>query len=315
MRAAADVLSLIGDTPLIRLNAASAATGCDIYGKAEFLNAGQSIKDRTALGLIQAARESGGLRPGGTIVEGTAGNTGVGLAIVGAALDHPVVIVMPRSQTEEKKQAVRMHEALSVAGVSVFRAAIRLADGKHLRVACFLAIGTHPREGEPKDRVGPMQRLQHAGQPVHREIMACQMSQLVGQDETWFRIGESIRKPRWQQQRVTEDPGDRRTPHGGRNDDPWHLPQSHFTCRPMDGTQQRFIRCHRVPLDPTHALAIADHPHGQHDARAADPHDGEGIHGSSLRLVHRRSRCHFRIRDHRIGKRRRRYRGNRNCSR
>ena len=104
MRAAADILSLIGDTPLIRLNAASAATGCDIYGKAEFLNAGQSIKDRTALGLIQAARASGELKPGGTIVEGTAGNTGIGLAIVGAALGHPVVIVMPRSQTEEKKQ-------------------------------------------------------------------------------------------------------------------------------------------------------------------------------------------------------------------
>lgn len=111
MRAAADILSLIGDTPLIRLNAASAATGCDIYGKAEFLNAGQSIKDRTALGLIQAARASGELKPGGTIVEGTAGNTGIGLAIVGAALGHPVVIVMPRSQTEEKKQAVRMHGA------------------------------------------------------------------------------------------------------------------------------------------------------------------------------------------------------------
>lgn len=111
MRAAADILSLIGNTPLIRLNAASVATGCDIYGKAEFLNAGQSIKDRTALGLIQAARASGELKPGGTIVEGTAGNTGIGLAIVGAALGHPVVIVMPRSQTEEKKQAVRMHGA------------------------------------------------------------------------------------------------------------------------------------------------------------------------------------------------------------
>lgn len=111
MRAAADILSLIGNTPLIRLNAASAATGCDIYGKAEFLNAGQSIKDRTALGLIQAAHASGELKPGGTIVEGTAGNTGIGLAIVGAALGHPVVIVMPRSQTEEKKQAVRMHGA------------------------------------------------------------------------------------------------------------------------------------------------------------------------------------------------------------
>lgn len=105
---ASDVLGLIGSTPLLRLRAASAATGCDIYGKAEFLNAGQSIKDRTALGIIQDARASGRLRPGGTIVEGTAGNTGIGLAMVGAALGHPVVIVMPRSQTEEKKQAVRM---------------------------------------------------------------------------------------------------------------------------------------------------------------------------------------------------------------
>lgn len=103
-----DVLGLIGSTPLLRLRAASAATGCEIYGKAEFLNAGQSIKDRTALGIIQDARSSGRLRPGGTIVEGTAGNTGIGLAMVGAALGHPVVVVMPRSQTEEKKQAVRM---------------------------------------------------------------------------------------------------------------------------------------------------------------------------------------------------------------
>jgi cysteine synthase len=90
--AAADVLALIGSTPLLRLRAASQATGCDIYGKAEFLNAGQSIKDRTALGIIQEARASGRLRPGGTIVEGTAGNTGIGLAMVGAALGHPVVI-------------------------------------------------------------------------------------------------------------------------------------------------------------------------------------------------------------------------------
>lgn len=111
MTVAANVLGLIGDTPLIRLRAASEATGCDIFGKAEFLNAGQSIKDRTALGLVEDARATGRLRPGGTIVEGTAGNTGVGLALVGAALGHPVVIVMPRSQTEEKKQAVRMHGA------------------------------------------------------------------------------------------------------------------------------------------------------------------------------------------------------------
>jgi cysteine synthase A len=111
MHAAANVLDLIGNTPLIRLRAASEATGCDIFGKAEFLNAGQSIKDRTALGLVEDARATGRLRPGGIIVEGTAGNTGIGLALVGAALGHPVVIVMPRSQTEEKKQAVRMHGA------------------------------------------------------------------------------------------------------------------------------------------------------------------------------------------------------------
>jgi cysteine synthase A len=108
---APDVLSLIGSTPMIRLRAASEATGCEILGKAEFLNPGQSVKDRTARGIILDARASGALRPGGTIVEGTAGNTGIGLALVGAALGHPVVIVMPRSQTEEKKLAVRLHGA------------------------------------------------------------------------------------------------------------------------------------------------------------------------------------------------------------
>ncbi|MGI4818417.1 MAG: cysteine synthase A [Janthinobacterium lividum] len=111
MRVASDVLGLIGNTPLVRLKAASEATGCDIYGKAEFLNAGQSIKDRAALSIILKARASGALKAGGTIVEGTAGNTGIGLAMVGAALGHPVVIVMPRTQTEEKKRAVRLHGA------------------------------------------------------------------------------------------------------------------------------------------------------------------------------------------------------------
>ena len=104
-------LSLIGNTPLIELKWASEQTGCTILGKAEFLNAGQSIKDRTALGIVREARASGALSPGGTIVEGTAGNTGIGLAVVGAALGHPVAIVVPRSQTEEKKHAVRLHGA------------------------------------------------------------------------------------------------------------------------------------------------------------------------------------------------------------
>lgn len=111
MIVAPDVLGLIGNTPLVRLKRASEATACEILGKAEFLNVGGSIKDRAALSIIRAARASGALKPGGTIVEGTAGNTGVGLALVGAALGHPVVIVMPRTQTEEKKRAVRLHGA------------------------------------------------------------------------------------------------------------------------------------------------------------------------------------------------------------
>ena len=89
MTAAASVLDLIGNTPLIRLRRLSEETGCTILGKAEFMNPGQSIKDRAALSIIQSARASGALRPGGTIVEGTAGNTGIGLALIGAALGHP----------------------------------------------------------------------------------------------------------------------------------------------------------------------------------------------------------------------------------
>lgn len=101
------VIDLIGGTPLVRLRRLSELTGCEILGKAEFMNPGQSVKDRAALGIVQDGLASGALRPGGTIVEGTAGNTGIGLALVGAALGHPVVIVMPRTQTEEKKAAIR----------------------------------------------------------------------------------------------------------------------------------------------------------------------------------------------------------------
>jgi len=102
----ASVLKLIGNTPLIRLDGPSKATGCEILGKAEFLNPGGSIKDRTALGILRAAEASGELKPGGTIVEGTAGNTGIGLATVGAALGYKVIIVMPRTQSPEKKGAL-----------------------------------------------------------------------------------------------------------------------------------------------------------------------------------------------------------------
>lgn len=103
-----DLPEAIGHTPLIRLNKASELTGCEILGKAEFLNPGQSIKDRAALGIIQAAIAKGELLPGGTIVEGTAGNTGIGLALVGCAMGFKTVIVIPETQSQEKKDMIRL---------------------------------------------------------------------------------------------------------------------------------------------------------------------------------------------------------------
>src|SRR5580692_7128665 len=103
-----DVLAAIGNTPLIRLRRASEATGCEILGKAEFMNPGQSVKDRAALFIINDAIAKGQLRPGGTIVEGTAGNTGIGLAVVANAMGFKTVIVIPETQSEEKKDALRL---------------------------------------------------------------------------------------------------------------------------------------------------------------------------------------------------------------
>ncbi len=98
----------IGNTPLIRLRKVSELTGCEILGKAEFMNPGQSVKDRAALSIINAAIADGSLRPGGTIVEGTAGNTGIGLALVGASMGFRTVIVIPNSQSQEKKDMIRI---------------------------------------------------------------------------------------------------------------------------------------------------------------------------------------------------------------
>jgi len=103
-----DLIDAIGNTPLIRLNRASDETGCEIYGKAEFLNPGQSVKDRAALYIIKDALERGTLKPGGTIVEGTAGNTGIGLALVANAMGFKSVIVMPETQSQEKKDMLRL---------------------------------------------------------------------------------------------------------------------------------------------------------------------------------------------------------------
>ena len=102
-----DVIAAIGNTPLIRLKKASELTGCTILGKAEFMNPGQSVKDRAALFIIRDAIAKGQLKPGGTIVEGTAGNTGIGLAVVGRAMGFRTVIVIPVTQSQEKKDAIR----------------------------------------------------------------------------------------------------------------------------------------------------------------------------------------------------------------
>lgn len=111
MNAIPNILNSIGNTPLIRLDGPSRESGCEILGKAEFLNPGGSVKDRAALGIIRDAEEAGRLRPGGAIVEGTAGNTGIGLALVASVLGYRALIVMPDTQSQEKVDTLRAYGA------------------------------------------------------------------------------------------------------------------------------------------------------------------------------------------------------------
>src|SRR5215212_11150792 len=108
MHVCANIIEAIGRTPLVRLRRASEMTGCEIYGKAEFMNPGGSVKDRAALYIIKDAEERGLLKPGGVIVEGTAGNTGIGLALVGNARGYRTVIVLPETQSQEKKDMLTL---------------------------------------------------------------------------------------------------------------------------------------------------------------------------------------------------------------
>src|SRR5271168_1182637 len=108
MKPQRDVIGAIGRTPLIKLRAASQVTRCTILGKAEFMNPGGSVKDRAALAIISDAVARGELRPGGVVVEGTAGNTGIGIAMVASALGYRAVIVIPDTQAQEKKDMLRM---------------------------------------------------------------------------------------------------------------------------------------------------------------------------------------------------------------
>ncbi len=131
-----NVLAAIGNTPLIKLQRASRETGSTILGKAEFMNPGQSVKDRAALAIVQDAMARGALRPGGTIVDGTAGNTGIGLAMVGNALGMKTVIVIPDTQTQEKKDTLRM---LGAELVEVPAVPYRNPDN-YVKVAARLAL-------------------------------------------------------------------------------------------------------------------------------------------------------------------------------
>src|SRR5579862_9397194 len=105
------IIAAIGNTPLIKLERVSAATGCTILGKAEFMNPGQSVKDRTARQIILEAEKRGEIRPGGLVVEGTAGNTGIGLALVANARGYRTLIVIPNTQSQEKKDMLRLSGA------------------------------------------------------------------------------------------------------------------------------------------------------------------------------------------------------------
>jgi len=105
------VIGAIGNTPLIKLRKASEATGCTILGKAEFMNPGGSVKDRAGLAIVKDAVARGVLRPGGIIVEGTAGNTGIGLALVANAMGFRTVIIIPETQSQEKKDMLRLQGA------------------------------------------------------------------------------------------------------------------------------------------------------------------------------------------------------------
>ena len=136
MTPAESFLDLVGNTPLVKLRAASEITGCDIYGKAEFLNPGGSVKDRAAKAIIEAAEADGTLSQGGTIIEGTAGNTGISLALAANSRGYKTIIVMPETQSQEKKDALKVAKAdLKLVPALPYR-----DPGNYIRVSQSMAL-------------------------------------------------------------------------------------------------------------------------------------------------------------------------------
>jgi cysteine synthase A len=171
------IVDAIGNTPLVRLHAASEATGCEILGKAEWMNPGGSVKDRAALAIVRDAEASGALRPGGLIVEGTAGNTGIGVAMVASALGYRTLIVIPRTQTQEKKDALRM------LGVEVDQ--VPYANpGNYQRVAERLAA--ERAQTEPNGAVWASQFENLANRQAHVETTGPEIWDQTGGDVDAF---------------------------------------------------------------------------------------------------------------------------------
>jgi cysteine synthase len=167
-------IDLIGNTPLVRLRRASEETGCEILGKCEFLNPGGSVKDRAALYIIRDAERRGALRPGGVIVEGTAGNTGIGLALVGNSLGYRTVIVMPETQSQEKKDTLRLCRA----DLRLVPAVPYKDPGNYVKVSERLA--TELNENEPNGAVWANQFDNVANRQAHYETTGPELWRQTG---------------------------------------------------------------------------------------------------------------------------------------
>lgn len=165
---------VIGNTPLLYLRQVSEMTGCDIFGKAEFMNPGGSVKDRTALGIVRAAQDAGELKPGGVIVEGTAGNTGIGLTLVANALGYECVIVMPQNASEEK---IRQLEMLGAELLLV--PAVPYSDSHHyIHTAQRVAEGR--RREEAHGAIWARQFDNPANRRIHRDTTGQEIWQQTG---------------------------------------------------------------------------------------------------------------------------------------
>ena len=163
------LMGLVGNTPLVRLRRASEETGCEILGKAEFLNPGGSVKDRTALGIIRDAERRGHLQPGGRIVEGTAGNTGIGLCMLGNALGYRTTIVIPENQSPEKIQLL----ALCGAELRLVPAVPASDPNHYVKVSGRLAL--EYAEQEPNGAIWANQFDNLANREIHRDTTGAEI--------------------------------------------------------------------------------------------------------------------------------------------